>query len=74
MHNYLHIYLQATIKDKKEKNNAANAGLFSKQKMLLLLNGLTGYVSKLHIKKTKTTWDDYYSDTILNSSFQKSFR
>jgi hypothetical protein len=69
LHNYLHIYLQATIKDKKGKNNTANAGLFSKQKMLLLLNGLTGYVSKLHIKKTKTTWDDYYSDTILSNAY-----
>ena len=69
LHNYLHIYLQATIKHKKEKNNAANANLFSRQKMLLLLNGLTGYVSKLHIKKTKTTWDDYYSDTILSNGY-----
>ncbi len=69
LHTYLHIYLQANIKEKKEKNKVDNSTNFSKQKMLLLLNGLIGYVSKLHIKKTKTTWDDYYSETILSDVY-----
>lgn len=69
LHTYLHIYLQANIKDKKGNNNANAARHFSKQKMLLLLNGLISYVSKLHVKKTKSTWDDYYAGTILSDAY-----
>ncbi len=68
LHNYLHVYLQATIKPGKTKNDIA-AKDFSKQKMLLLLNGLLNYVAKLQVKKSKTTWDDYYKETILSNDY-----
>lgn len=69
LHNYLHVYLQAAVKTGKEKQNTAAAKSFSKQKMLVLLNGLSNYVAKLHPKKSKTTWDDYYDGTILSNNY-----
>jgi hypothetical protein len=68
LHNYMHVYLQANIKPGKEKNDTA-AKDFSKQKMLLLINGLLNYVGKLQVKKSKTTWDDYYKETILSNDY-----
>jgi ribosomal protein L11 methylase PrmA len=68
LHNYLHVYLQAAVKPGK-KNNTVAAKDFSKQKMLLLLNGLLNYVAKLQVKKSKTTWDDYYKETILSNDY-----
>ena len=69
LHNYLHVYLQAAVKPGKTKNTAAAAKNFSKQKMVLLLNGLISYVTRLHTKKSKTTWDDYYDGTILSDNY-----
>ncbi|GAB2815716.1 hypothetical protein [Ferruginibacter profundus] len=68
LHNYLHVYLQASVKPGKTKNDTAAKG-FSQQKMLLLLNGLISYVNKLHPKKSKTIWDDYYGGTILSEAY-----
>ena len=69
LHNYLHIYLQAAVKPGKRKDAATAVKHFSKQKMLLLLNGLTSYVSKLKIKKIKSSWDNYYDGTILSDKY-----
>ena len=69
LHNYLHVYLQASVKSGKQNENNTAAKNFSKQKMLLLLNGLSSYVAKLHPKKSKTTWDDYYEGTILSNAY-----
>lgn len=69
LHNYLHVYLQAAVKPGKTKSNATAAKNFSKQKMVLLLNGLISYVTQLHAKKSKTTWDDYYDGTILSDKY-----
>jgi len=71
LHNYLHVYLQASVKPGKQKDSTAATKKFSKQKMLLLLNGLTDYVAKLRPKKSKTTWDDYYGGTILSDAYLK---
>lgn len=69
LHNYLHVYLQNAVKPGKKENSTAAGKGFSKQKMLLLLNGLITYVAKLQPKKTKTTWDDYYGHTILGDAY-----
>ncbi len=74
MNSFLHIHLQAKFTgnpqgpaDKKSRSNAA--GHFSKQKLEVLLKGLEGFVQKLSLKKVKTTWDDYYSGTILGDDY-----
>ena len=70
LHNYLHIYLQAAIKgNKKDIYGQKKETHFSKQKMLLLINGLIGYVTKLRLKTSKSTWDDYYNATILSAGY-----
>lgn len=66
--NYLHIYLQANIKA-KHNAEAAKPVHFPKKKLEMILNGLTGYVSHINFKKIKTTWDDYYSNTILGKTY-----
>ena len=68
MHTFLHVHLQAKLAgSKKQKGSSENN--FSKQKLELLLKGLEGFVQKLSLKKTKTTWDDYYTDTILGDDY-----
>lgn len=68
---FLHIYLQAKLSAGNKKRNAAPAE-FSKQKLDVLLKGLTGFVQKLQVKKRKTTWDDYYTGTVLGGDYVKA--
>ncbi len=64
----LHVHLQARFSAKpKQKTGTENN--FSKQKLELLLKGLESFVQKLSAKKIKTTWDDYYTDTILGDDY-----
>ena len=63
---YMHVYLQGKAASKKS-NVAENN--FSKEKFLLLLKGLLDLVDKLKLKKTKSTWDDYYEETILSKQY-----
>lgn len=65
---YLHIHLQANAA-KKAGNAKKRQQIFSRKKMEVLLNGLRNYVNNLSLKKAKTTWDDYYSETILGKEY-----
>lgn len=69
INNYLHVYLQASVKPGKNKNDTTAAKKFTKQKMLLLLNSLTDYVKGLKVKKNASTWDNYYAETILGDNY-----
>ncbi len=64
----LHVHLQAKISGKQKQRTTAENN-FSKQKMEVLLKGLESYVQKLSRKKVKTTWDDYYTGTILGNEY-----
>lgn len=64
----LHVHLQAKISGKQKQRSTAKNN-FSKQKMEVLLKGLENYVQKLSLKKVKTTWDDYYTGTILGNDY-----
>ena len=68
MNTFLHVHLQAKFSRKAKKQTAAENN-FSKQKLELLLKGLESFVQKLSPKKIKTTWDDYYTDTILGDDY-----
>lgn len=68
MNTLLHVHLQAKFTG-KQKQKPAGENNFSKQKLELLLKGLESFVQKLSLKKTKTTWDDYYTDTILGNDY-----
>ena len=64
----LHVHLQAKFSG-KQKNTTGKENNFSKQKLELLLKGLESFVQKLSVKKVKTPWDDYYTDTILGNDY-----
>ena len=71
MNTLLHVHLQAKFSG-KQKQRAGNENNFSKQKLEILLKGLDRFVQKLVLKKVKTTWDDYYTDTILGDDYLKA--
>jgi 2-polyprenyl-3-methyl-5-hydroxy-6-metoxy-1,4-benzoquinol methylase len=68
MNTLLHVHLQAKFSGTK-KTKPAGENNFSKQKLEILLKGLESFVQKLSPKKVKTTWDDYYTDTILGKDY-----
>ena len=64
----LHVHLQAKFSG-KQKQKTGTENNFSKQKLEILLKGLESFVQKLSLKKVKTTWDDYYTGTILGEEY-----
>lgn len=68
MNTLLHVHLQAKLTGKKKQKSATETS-FSKQKLEILIKGLEHYVGKLSPKKVKTTWDDYYTGTILGDEY-----
>lgn len=67
---FLHVHLQAKF-SASQKSKAVAANNFSQKKLELLLKGLESFVQKISVKKVKTTWDDYYTDTILGDDYLK---
>ena len=67
---FLHIHLQAKF-SAKQKQKTGTQPHFSKQKLQVLLKGIESFVQKISLKKIKTTWDDYYTDTILGEEYLK---
>jgi hypothetical protein len=68
MNTFLHIHLQAKF-SAKQKQSTGKENNFSKQKLQLLLKGLQNFIEQLSCKKIKTTWDDYYTGTILGDDY-----
>ena len=68
LHVYLHVFLQSKV---QQSSNSAPARkqVFTKQKMLTLLNGLYSFVKNLKPAADKTTWDNYYEETILSKEY-----
>ncbi len=71
LNTFLHVHLQSKISGKK-KNNSGAEGNMPKQKLEILLKGLENFVQKLSPQKIKTTWDDYYTGTILGDDYLKA--
>ncbi|MEO6540058.1 MAG: class I SAM-dependent methyltransferase, partial [Ferruginibacter sp.] len=67
----LHVHLQAKFSGGK-KTKPKEENNFTKQKLEILLKGLESFVQKLSPKKIKTTWDDYYTDTILGEDYLRA--
>ena len=68
LHVYLHVWLQEKL-SLKRKIKEPDKAAFSKQKLTVLLKGLTDFVTTLNPKKTKSEWDNYYSETIIGSQY-----
>lgn len=60
LYTYLHIHLHAKIAQKKSSNNSKP--VFSKQKLLNLINSLESLIGKLNIPYKQSTWSEYYSE------------
>ncbi|ULQ53534.1 hypothetical protein [Flavihumibacter fluvii] len=65
----LHVHLQ----NKVSKQSAGNpdSGGFSKKKMIHLLTNLHEMVQDIKLPLSKTTWRDYYDNTILSKAYLK---
>ncbi|MBK7557109.1 MAG: class I SAM-dependent methyltransferase [Chitinophagaceae bacterium] len=68
MNTMLHVHLQVKFAGKPNQKPGSENN-FSKQKLEILLKGLESFVQKLSLKKIKTTWDDYYTGTILGDDY-----
>ncbi|MBL7766918.1 MAG: hypothetical protein JNJ58_12530 [Chitinophagaceae bacterium] len=68
LHIYLHIFLQSQYAGKQEQKKQQKQ-FFSKAKLLTLLNGLYDFVSGLSLVEKKSTWNNYYDETILSQHY-----
>jgi hypothetical protein len=68
LHVNLHIFLQNKVSNQKP-NPTTTRPAFSKPKMLTLLNGLKSFVRSFDAANDKTTWDNYYDETILSTQY-----
>ena len=68
LHINLHIFLQSKVSAKKSNTESSQAA-FSKSKMLTLLKGLKDFIASLKVDNEKTTWDNYYNETILSGPY-----
>ena len=65
---WLHVYLQHTASTSTRANKQTAA--FSKKKLLDVISHLTNIIANFPVNKTyKTTWSNYYEDTILSKEY-----
>ncbi|HEX6429917.1 MAG TPA: hypothetical protein VF008_19620 [Niastella sp.] len=65
---WLHVYLQHTASTSNRANKQTAA--FSKKKLLDVISHLTNIITNFPNNKTyKTTWSNYYEDTILSKEY-----
>jgi ribosomal protein L11 methylase PrmA len=70
---WLHVYLQHTTSTSTRANNGNNkTAAFSKKKLLDVISHLTSIITSFPANKTyRTTWSNYYEDTILSKEYLK---
>jgi hypothetical protein len=73
---WLHVYLQHTTTTSARTNNNNHnhkqSAAFSKKKLLDVISHLTSIITSFPANKTyKTTWSNYYEDTILSKEYLK---
>ncbi|MFI5151877.1 MAG: hypothetical protein ACHQET_01005 [Chitinophagales bacterium] len=78
MSTWLHVYLQQSVSGRKANQSKARDS-FSKEKLIRLIDHLKSSIHSLNFKdKLKSTWNNYYSETILSKSYlsekEKIFR
>ncbi len=73
IHVYMHIWMQAKVATKNAGKKEEDI-FFSKEKLTTLIKGLLEFVTGLSLKKDKSTWDDYYTETILGDHYLETKR
>jgi hypothetical protein len=69
----LHIFFAATVSDNK-KANAKQSRVFTKQKLLNIIDNLISFVESIKIKDKTTAWNNYYRETVLSSEYVEEKR
>jgi ribosomal protein L11 methylase PrmA len=64
----LHIFLQNRIAGKSNRASTVQPA-FSQTKLLHIINNLTSFISGMQLRKAKTTWNNYYDETVLNEKY-----
>ena len=68
LHVYMHVWLQSKVAA-NAKNDTTSTNNFSFKKLEVLITGLQEFIKSLSVKNDKSTWDDYYTDTILGNQY-----
>ena len=68
VHVYMHIQLQESM-SRKKNNTEKPAKTFTKEKLIVLIQGLLDLVTSLRQKENRSVWDNYYSETILGDDY-----
>ena len=68
LHVNMHILLHNKVSSISKHSPKSNKD-FSFKKLQILIKGLLDFVSSLTPKKDKSTWDDYYTDTIIQNQY-----
>ena len=67
---WLHVYLQHSATTSTRANSKQPSAAFSKKKLLDVISHLTNIITNFPVNKTyKTTWSNYYEDTILSKEY-----
>lgn len=66
---YLHIHLQARFQRKTSGTGSSKKNTISKTQQLNIISSLTALVKKISLQKTKTVWNNYYTETILSNDY-----
>jgi len=68
IHIQLHVYLQAGIQ-KKKKSAPEKQTIFSREKLLRIMESLISCIQSLTFRSVQTVWSDYYEETILSKDY-----
>lgn len=66
---YLHVHLQAKISGKQQAAQKQTARKISKKNIEQILESLRSCIANLSLPEQKTTWNNYYSETILSNQY-----
>lgn len=65
---FLHIFLQNKIAQKPNRK-AVTRPAFSQAKLLSIVNNLSSFISGMQLKNQKTTWNNYYDETVPDKEY-----
>nr|WP_294905648.1 hypothetical protein [uncultured Lacibacter sp.] len=66
---YLHVHLQAKISGRKHSAQKQTSRKISKKNIAQILESLRSCIASLSLPEQKTTWNNYYTETILSNEY-----
>ena len=65
---FLHVFLQTRL-SKNPNLTPPDSPPFSRKKLLSIANNLSSFISGMQLTPVKTTWNNYYDETVLNEKY-----